>query len=561
MGVILLLFAIAVGIFFHKSVPEDTQIDTQAGRTEQQEVLTQDTEAAGNGQNADSGQESDAVEESASGENNLGGSDSESDGNKDNGVDAESDRNGNNGSAQSSSVQTASAAGGPLQVIGTQLCDLDGNPVQLRGISTHGIAWYPQYINDELFAQLHEEWNVNVIRLAMYTAESGGYCSDGNQEQLKSLLADGVKYATENDMYVIIDWHILSDGNPNTYKSQSKLFFEEISKAYASYDNVIYEICNEPNGGTSWSQVKSYAEEIIPVIRANDADAVIIVGTPNWSQYVNEAAADPIRGYNNIMYSLHFYADTHQDSLRNTMTQAIEAGLPIFVTEYGICDAGGSGAINTVQADKWVSTMNAYGVSYVAWNLSNKSETSAILKSSCSKNSHLTQEDLSDSGKWLYRMLTGGAGAMAPNSAAGNAAESTDTGNTATENAGSGNAGTQNTNTGNNRGNEAAEEHILGNADVAIQASVVNSWESGGQYFYQYSLTLTNISDSAGTGWSIGLGFNEAVTLSGSWNGNFTADGMTLHIDSMDYNGTLSAGGTTGDIGFIVSGTSELCIQ
>ena len=159
------------------------------------------------------------------------------------------------------------SASGALSVTGTQLTDSKGTAIQLRGISTHGIAWFPAYINEDFFKELREDWNVNVIRLAMYTAENEGYCNGGDQKKLKKLVQDGVEYATNNDMYVIIDWHILSDNNPNTYKKEAKEFFDEMSLAYADYNNVIYEICNEPNGGTGWSDIKSYAEEVIEVIR------------------------------------------------------------------------------------------------------------------------------------------------------------------------------------------------------------------------------------------------------------------------------------------------------
>ena len=278
--------------------------------------------------------------------------------------------------------------------------------MQLRGISTHGIAWYPQYINSDLFRQFRREWNVNVMRLAMYTAESGGYCTDGNKEEIKNLIRKGVACATENDMYVIVDWHILSDNHPQIYQEEAKSFFGEMAAEFAGQENVLYEICNEPNGNTSWQEIKEYAAEIIPVIRQQDPDAVILVGTPNWSQFVDQAAADPITEYENLMYVLHFYAATHKDDLRNTMTAAADEGLPIFVSEYGICDASGNGVIDENQAGQWIRLMNQYGISYAAWNLSNKDENSAILKSDCTKISDLTEEDLSESGRWLYRMLT-----------------------------------------------------------------------------------------------------------------------------------------------------------
>lgn len=303
------------------------------------------------------------------------------------------------------------ASAGRLHVKGTKLVDKKGHEVQLRGVSTHGLSWYPQYVNDKCFAQLHDKWGANVVRLAMYTEEYNGYCSGDakNRSDLKKLIKKGVKLAKKHKMYVIVDWHILSDGNPNSHKKEAKAFFREMSREFKGYNNVIYEICNEPNNGTSWKEIKSYARSVISTIRKNDKKAVIVVGTPTWSQDVDQAAADPIKG-DNIMYALHFYAATHKADLRNKMTAAINKGLPVFVTEYGICDASGNGAIDKKEADRWVQTMDEYGVSYIAWNLSNKQESSSIIKSSCSKVSGFKKSELSDEGKWLYHLLRKKAG-------------------------------------------------------------------------------------------------------------------------------------------------------
>ncbi len=305
-----------------------------------------------------------------------------------------------------SSDAAAPSVSGALQVCGTALCDSEGRPVQLRGISTHGLAWYPEYVNEACFGELRRNWNMNVIRLALYTAEYGGYCEGGDKEQLRKLVCDGIEYARARDLYVIVDWHILSDSNPNTYCSEAKEFFAGISAEYRDADHILYEICNEPNGGTGWEEIVSYAREVIPVIRANDPDAVILVGTPNWSQYVDAAAAAPLSEFDNVMYTLHFYAATHREDLRERMKTAVDAGLPVFVSEFGICDASGSGAVDEAQADAWTELMDAYGISYVAWNLSNKNETSAILAPDCQKTEGFTQEELSASGRWLYRTLT-----------------------------------------------------------------------------------------------------------------------------------------------------------
>lgn len=303
------------------------------------------------------------------------------------------------------------ASAGRLHVKGTKLVDKKGHEVQLRGVSTHGLSWYPQYVNDKCFAQLHDKWGANVVRLAMYTEEYNGYCSGDakNRSDLKKLIKKGVRLAKKHKMYVIVDWHILSDGNPNSHKKEAKAFFREMSREFKGYNNVIYEICNEPNNGTSWKEIKSYARSVISTIRKNDKKAVIVVGTPTWSQDVDQAAAAPMKG-ENLMYALHFYAATHKADLRNKMTAAINKGLPVFVTEYGICDASGNGAIDKEEANRWVQTMDEYGVSYIAWNLSNKQESSSIIKSSCSKVSGFKKSELSDEGRWLYHLLRKKAG-------------------------------------------------------------------------------------------------------------------------------------------------------
>lgn len=448
---------------------------------------------------------------------------------------------------------------GALQVIGTQLCDGNGNAVQLRGISTHGLAWFPDYVNAELFRELHDEWKANVVRLAMYTAEYGGYCSGGDQKKLKQLIADGVQYATDNDMYVIIDWHILSDGDPNTHKEDAKAFFGEMSETYSGYDNVLYEICNEPNGGTSWSSIKSYAEEIIPVIRANDEDAVILVGTPNWSQYVDQAAADPITAYSNIMYTLHFYAATHTDGLRSTMAAAIDAGLPVFVSEYGICDASGNGAIDEKQANAWMELMDRYGVSYVAWNLSNKSETSAVFKNSCNKLSGFTQEDLSSSGWWLYDMLTGkGEGMTSGDSRRQTGNENVQGGQP--ENRSESSKQESDTPVSSVENTEQKAQ-LQGDGTLQAELQLVNSWESEGKTFYQYSLTITNQSQDAVDGWQAVIAFSGEFSLSDAWCGTYSVNGNRLEITPADYNARLESGAATGDIGFIVSGGSGMTAE
>lgn len=424
---------------------------------------------------------------------------------------------------------------GALSVKGTQLVDEKGQAVQLRGVSTHGIAWFPDFVNQDAVIQLSNDWGANLFRIAMYTDENGGYCTDGDKEKLKKLVADGVGYAKQADMYVIVDWHVLHDQNPLTHKDEAIRFFDEMSGKFKDENHVIYEICNEPNGDTTWEDVKAYAEEVIPVIRNNAKDAVILVGTPTWSQEIDKPQKDPITGYNNIMYTLHFYAATHKEDLRNKMKDAIAAGTPVFVSEYGLCDASGNGGNDLAQAGIWVDTMDQLGVSYAVWSFCNKNETSALIASNCQKTSGFAEEDLSESGKWIYALL---------HEEEKDQEKKTETSTICDASA-----------------DNSADVQNLVYGDFAVDAQVIGSWESEGKNFYQYQLTVTNEGTEAVTSWEISVMFSKNIMLSDGWNGEYTVDGRKLTIRSKDYNGKIEVGGTVADVGFIVSASGELFMQ
>lgn len=440
---------------------------------------------------------------------------------------------------------TPFAVHGKLSVKGSGLVDKNGNEFQLQGVSTHGIAWFPQYVNKAAFQTIRDEWGANCIRLAMYSAENGGYCTGGNQTELKQLVNDGVSYATDLGMYVIIDWHVMNqDGDPNTHKTEAIAFFEEMSKKYASYDNVIYEICNEPNGGTQWSSIRSYAMEVIPVIKANNPDAVIIVGTPNWSQDVDIAANDPITGYSNIMYAIHFYADTHRDSLRQKMQTAVDKGLALFCTEFGICDASGAGANNIAEGNKWIAALDDNNISYCIWNLSNKAETSSLIQSGCDKTSGWTQNELSEAGKWYVGILDSG---VTP----GSTGISSDTG--------SGNNNNNNSNNNNNNNNNSNNSNNSSTPAVAAssantQVTIANSggWSTGSGNCSQYTVTVKNTGSTAVNNWKVTVSFGSNVTLDQSWNGNFSVNGSSVTITPVDFNKEIAAGQSV-EVGFIIS--------
>lgn len=298
-----------------------------------------------------------------------------------------------------------------LHVEGTSLTDEDGQAVRLQGVSTHGLGVFPEYVNEDAFRTLRDDFGADVIRLALYTQAENGYCEgdDARRAQQEELIDKGVKACTDLGMYVIVDWHILSDGNPLAHENEALRFFDKMSAKYADLPNVIYEICNEPNGSSWKDQIRPYAEKVIPVIRKNAPDSVILVGTNTWSQDVNEPAAYPLDA-KNVMYCLHFYAGTHKEDLRKKLEDALDAGAPVFISESSICDASGNGGIDYDSANAWRELIARRGLSFIEWNLSNKNETSAMILPDCGRLSGWTEEELSQSALWYRGVMRSFAG-------------------------------------------------------------------------------------------------------------------------------------------------------
>lgn len=286
---------------------------------------------------------------------------------------------------------------GALQVLGTQLCDQKGQPIVLHGMSSHGLQWFGQFASYESIKNT-ADYGANVFRVAMYTAE-GGYLSN---PALKDTAFAAVDAAIQNDMYVILDWHILSDGNPIDHLTEAKEFFSVAAQRYRDNPAVLYEICNEPNGNVNWSKdIKPYAQQLVETIRAAGSQGVILVGSSTWSQDIHLAAADPLMG-KNLMYTLHFYAGTHGQELRDRIDQAINQGIAIFVSEWGTSRADGSGGVFIEESQTWMTFLAQRGISWVNWSLCDKNETSAALKPGVNAKSSWKQEDLSESGRFVF---------------------------------------------------------------------------------------------------------------------------------------------------------------
>jgi endoglucanase len=279
---------------------------------------------------------------------------------------------------------------GQLSVKGSQLTDQNGKPVMLAGVSYGWHNWWPRFYNASSVKWLHDDWGCSVVRAAMGVGPQKSYLDmpEWSKEKIEAV----IRGAIENGMYVIIDWH-----SHELKTSEAKAFFAEMAGKYGSYPNVIYEIFNEPVKD-SWQDVKTYSIEVIKAIREKDPDNIILVGSPHWSQDLHLVADDPITGFNNLMYTVHFYAATHKQFLRDRCDYALKKGVPVFVSESAGMEASGNGPIDYAEWNIWIDWMKKNQLSWISWSISDKNETCSMLKSSASSEGNWKESDLKESG-------------------------------------------------------------------------------------------------------------------------------------------------------------------
>ena len=307
---------------------------------------------------------------------------------------------------------------GKLQLVGNQLSDSKGQPVQLKGWSTFSLHYGEvQRCLGKGQWELMKQYGANIVRLAMYIDESGSYLS--NPSLFKDLVKKSIKETKELNMYCMVDWHVLEtnghSGNPNDHLSEAKDFFGEISKYCADngYDHVLYELCNEPTCG--WGQIKSYAEALIPSITANQPDAIIVVGTDQWCQKIMEPVSNPIASKykKNVMYSFHYYSCGHYHLLGDFRNA--QRNIPVFVSEWSAVQFNGDGPFCKSNADEMVSDCDnkpdaPQVVSWCMWNWGKKDEASSFFNGTCAVGSESKYKDTEgkvEFGNYVIELMAG----------------------------------------------------------------------------------------------------------------------------------------------------------
>ncbi len=280
---------------------------------------------------------------------------------------------------------------GNLHVTGTQLLDEHNKPVILRGMSYGWHNLWPRFYNEESTKWLAKDWDASVVRAAMgVELNDSGYI--GQPEWSTQKIESVVNSAIQQGIYVIIDWH-----SHNIRLPEAKDFFAKMATKYGKYPNVIYEIFNEPDY-ESWDSVKIYSREVMDTIRSIDPDNLILAGNPHWDQDLHIVAESPLTGYTNIMYTMHFYAGTHKQWLRDRCDAAIAKGIPIFISESAGMEASGDGALNIKEWETWIDWAEKRNISWVTWSVSDKDETCSVLTKSASSEGNWKDSELKEAG-------------------------------------------------------------------------------------------------------------------------------------------------------------------
>ncbi len=298
---------------------------------------------------------------------------------------------------------------GALRVSGHQIVGDDGRPVSLAGVSFGWSQWEAaRFYNARVVNWLKDDWHAGIVRAAL-GIDPAGYLSHPEAE--KARVRKVVEAAIAADIYVIIDWH---DHHAPDHTDLAVAFFQQMAREYGRHPNVIYEIFNEPVRGLTWAgAIKPYAEKVVAAIRALDPTHLIVVGTPTFSQDVDVAAADPIKA-DNIAYTLHFYAGTHKQELRDKAVAAMNQGAALFVSEWGTCNADGAGGVDVESTQQWMAFMRRWQLSHCNWGLYDKAETASIVVPGASRRGGWTEKDLTESGRFARALIRNWSSATAP---------------------------------------------------------------------------------------------------------------------------------------------------
>ena len=286
-------------------------------------------------------------------------------------------------------AQTISSSESKVQriaVSGNKFVNEAGQTIQFKGYSSsdpdklvYNGKWNQAYF-DEMKA-----WAANLVRFPIHPAAWRKHGKNAYQ----SLLDQGVAYAKNAGMYVIIDWHSIGNlkselfqaENYETTKKETFEFWRAMAIRYKDNPTVaFFELYNEPTvyngqlGTCTWAEWKALNEEMITIIRAHGCKAIPLVAGFNWAYDLTPVKDNPINA-TGVAYVSHPYPQKREKPWEDKWTADwgfVADKYPVILTEIGFCGADDIGAhIPVISDESYGDAIMAYckktGISYVAW--------------------------------------------------------------------------------------------------------------------------------------------------------------------------------------------------
>lgn len=238
-----------------------------------------------------------------------------------------------------------------LHVDGNRIANGDGTTVVLKGIALadpHQLDLDGHW--DEEHFQQAKSWGAQAVRIPVHpkywrTRGPAGYLA---------LLDQGVTWAEERGMYVMIDWHGMGDPNAEVYETgqdaiyvtsqaETRSFWRILATHYKDDPGVaFYEIFNENTNWmsdgtttrTTWAQWKPLAESFIDIVRAQGSKAICIVSGFKWAYDLSPVGAAPV-ARDGVAYAVHPYSSKGTPATWQADFGYLAGTHPVLSTEFG----------------------------------------------------------------------------------------------------------------------------------------------------------------------------------------------------------------------------------
>ncbi len=229
----------------------------------------------------------------------------------------------------------------PLHTDGPTLLTADGDVVRLRGVMVPDPATLAAdgRFDRDLVADVAAA-GANVVRVPVHP---GNWADD--HDYLWRYLDPIARWAGEEDLYVILDWHVIGDvatgtapDDPDLFAAdldETRAFWTAVAAHFANAPHVLFELVNEPQGiaADDWRDV---ADDLTALVRGQGATQPVIVGGTDYARDLSWLADGGVDD-DQVVYATHVYPG-HARAFWQSWFGDVTDRYPLLLTEWGYQD-------------------------------------------------------------------------------------------------------------------------------------------------------------------------------------------------------------------------------